>query len=59
MTQFNKIISPIQILPRANHPYHLVEASPWPFLMSFSLLSFAIGLVTWLNHLHPNLLPHF
>jgi cytochrome c oxidase subunit 3 len=27
----------MKILPRVFHPYHLVEASPWPFLMSLSL----------------------
>jgi hypothetical protein len=31
------------------HPYHLVDVSPWPILMSFSLLSFALLLVNWLT----------
>jgi len=31
----------------ATHPYHLVDISPWPILMSFGLLSAALLLVTW------------
>jgi len=31
------------------HPFHLVDGSPWPLLMSFSVLSMAFGLVTWLT----------
>ena len=31
------------------HPYHLVDASPWPILMSFALLSGALLLVNWLT----------
>lgn len=49
----------MKILPRTFHPYHLVEASPWPLLMAFSLQSFAIGFVTWITNLHANLIPHF
>jgi cytochrome c oxidase subunit 3 len=30
---------------RQHHPYHLVDASPWPFLMSVSVLVMALGLV--------------
>ena len=29
------------------HPFHLVEVSPWPILMSFALLSGAFALVDW------------
>ena len=32
-----------------NFPYHLVETSPWPILVSFSLLSMAIGAVLYLQ----------
>jgi len=39
------------------HPYHLVDVSPWPFLMSIAALSFAINLVSWLGHYSFNLLP--
>ena len=31
----------------ATHPYHLVDISPWPILMSFAILSTALLLVTW------------
>ena len=31
------------------HPYHLVDVSPWPILMSFGLLSLALALVSWLT----------
>ena len=30
------------------HPFHLVDVSPWPILMSFGLLSGALSLVNWL-----------
>ena len=31
------------------HPYHLVEPSPWPMLLSLNLLFSLIGLVSYLN----------
>ena len=31
------------------HPYHLVEISPWPLLISFSILSFAINVINWIQ----------
>lgn len=31
------------------HPYHLVEPSPWPILLSLNLLFSLIGLVSYLN----------
>ena len=31
------------------HPFHLVDVSPWPILMSFGLLSGALSLVNWLT----------
>lgn len=33
----------------STHPYHLVDVSPWPILMSFALLSGALSLVNWLT----------
>jgi len=30
-------------------PYHLVEPSPWPILLSFSLLNMAIGAVLYMH----------
>jgi hypothetical protein len=32
-----------------NHPFHLVDVSPWPKILSVILLSFALGLVRWLT----------
>lgn len=32
-----------------NFPYHLVETSPWPILVSFSLLTMAIGAVLYMH----------
>jgi cytochrome c oxidase subunit 3 len=33
----------------ASHPFHLVDVSPWPILMSFAALSGALALVRWLT----------
>nr|YP_009692092.1 cytochrome c oxidase subunit III [Hypsauchenia hardwickii]QEG98433.1 cytochrome c oxidase subunit III [Hypsauchenia hardwickii] len=30
-----------------NHPFHLVEKSPWPLIMSMSMLTFTLGMVSW------------
>lgn len=35
------------------HPYHIVDVSPWPILLSFTMLSLAFTIVKWLNHLNP------
>lgn len=32
-----------------SHPFHLVEPSPWPILVSFSLFSMAIGAVMYMH----------
>nr|QED57035.1 cytochrome oxidase subunit III [Anthonomus eugenii] len=34
-----------------NHPFHLVDQSPWPLLGSMSLFSMMMGLIKWF-HLH-------
>lgn len=34
-------------------PVHLVESSPWPFLIAWSFFSLAIGFVSWLSNLLP------
>jgi cytochrome c oxidase subunit 3 len=34
-----------------SHPFHLVDPSPWPFLVAFSLLPLLIHLVFWLHSL--------
>nr|QKK69264.1 cytochrome c oxidase subunit III [Anterhynchium aff. flavomarginatum HB]QKK69277.1 cytochrome c oxidase subunit III [Anterhynchium aff. flavomarginatum SC] len=31
----------------SNHPYHLVSISPWPILMSFSIMFTFIGFIKW------------
>nr|WNS59357.1 cytochrome c oxidase subunit 3 [Hyocrinidae sp.] len=31
------------------HPYHLVDQSPWPIMASFSVLVMVLGLVFWFN----------
>ena len=31
------------------HPFHLVETSPWPILVSFSLLSLTLGAVMYMQ----------
>ena len=30
------------------HPYHLVDISPWPLLLSLTLLSTAISFILWI-----------
>ena len=42
---------------RQVHPYHQVDVSPWPLLMSIAVLTAAIGLVGWLGHFSTNLVP--
>nr|YP_011015280.1 cytochrome c oxidase subunit III [Athousius wudanganus]UBS91002.1 cytochrome c oxidase subunit III [Athousius wudanganus] len=32
-----------------NHPYHLVEVSPWPILGAFSAMSMMMGLIKWFH----------
>nr|AEP27605.1 cytochrome c oxidase subunit III [Cionus olens] len=32
-----------------NHPFHLVDYSPWPILGSFSLFSFMMGMIKWFH----------
>nr|YP_010636367.1 cytochrome c oxidase subunit III [Cyphocaris challengeri]WBQ48837.1 cytochrome c oxidase subunit III [Cyphocaris challengeri] len=39
-----------------NHPYHLVEKSPWPLTSSISALLLTSGLIKWFNLFNPNLL---
>nr|ARH54317.1 cytochrome c oxidase subunit 3 [Curculionidae sp. 6 AH-2016] len=39
-----------------NHPYHLVDKSPWPLLGSLSLFSFMMGLIKWFHLNETNLL---
>ena len=32
------------------HPYHLVNLSPWPYLLSISVFLLALGLVLWFHY---------
>ncbi|ODT76685.1 MAG: cytochrome B562 [Pelagibacterium sp. SCN 64-44] len=36
-----------------NHDYHMVEPSPWPFVMSASVFVFALGIIFWMHHWTP------
>nr|QNG56202.1 cytochrome c oxidase subunit III [Pediacus taiwanensis] len=38
-----------------NHPYHLVDISPWPILGSLSTLILMLGLIKWFHQFNPNL----
>ncbi len=38
------------MLTRQIHPYHQVDVSPWPFLMSIGVFSFAMAQVSWFTH---------
>nr|ARH53862.1 cytochrome c oxidase subunit 3 [Epuraea guttata] len=39
-----------------NHPFHLVDYSPWPILSSFSALILVTGLIKWFHLFEMNLL---
>nr|ARH55234.1 cytochrome c oxidase subunit 3 [Trigonopterus sp. 1 AH-2016] len=39
-----------------NHPYHLVDSSPWPILGSLSTFNFMVGLIKWFHLNDSNLL---
>nr|YP_009742197.1 cytochrome c oxidase subunit 3 [Scolytus schevyrewi]QID77585.1 cytochrome c oxidase subunit 3 [Scolytus schevyrewi] len=39
-----------------NHPFHLVDKSPWPILGSASMFSFMMGLIKWFHLNEANLL---
>ena len=39
----------IKNVRKAAHPFHQVEVSPWPFLMSITIFTGAIGVVSWLG----------
>nr|AXS65555.1 cytochrome c oxidase subunit 3 [Curculionoidea sp. 23 KM-2017] len=38
-----------------NHPFHLVDISPWPILSSFGALTLMIGMIKWFHIFNPNL----
>nr|YP_009706292.1 cytochrome c oxidase subunit III [Cyclommatus strigiceps vitalisi]ASF90505.1 cytochrome c oxidase subunit III [Cyclommatus strigiceps vitalisi] len=39
-----------------NHPYHLVDASPWPILGAFSAMITMIGMIKWFHFYNSSLL---
>nr|AXS66535.1 cytochrome c oxidase subunit 3 [Curculionoidea sp. 21 KM-2017] len=39
-----------------NHPFHLVDQSPWPLLASLSTFSFMMGMIKWFHLNNSNLL---
>nr|AML26114.1 cytochrome c oxidase subunit III [Curculionidae sp. BMNH 1274272] len=41
---------------KKNHPFHLVDQSPWPILGSLSMFSMMMGLIKWFHLFNPNLL---
>nr|ATN23535.1 cytochrome c oxidase subunit III [Pseudocolaspis sp. EMHAU-15071004] len=40
---------------RKNHPFHLVEVSPWPILGAFGTMIMVTGLVKWFHFFNVNL----
>nr|AXS65213.1 cytochrome c oxidase subunit 3 [Chrysomeloidea sp. 4 KM-2017] len=38
-----------------NHPFHLVDASPWPILGAIGTMTMVVGLIQWFHQLNPNL----
>nr|ARH54577.1 cytochrome c oxidase subunit 3 [Platystomos albinus] len=43
-------------MTKKNHPFHLVDVSPWPILGSLSALTLMIGLIKWFHFFNNNLL---
>nr|YP_001974636.1 cytochrome c oxidase subunit III [Rhagophthalmus lufengensis]ABI14544.1 cytochrome c oxidase subunit III [Rhagophthalmus lufengensis] len=39
-----------------NHPYHLVEVSPWPILSAITAMSMMLGMIKWFHLYNINLL---
>nr|WRW53945.1 cytochrome c oxidase subunit 3 [Homoderus mellyi] len=39
-----------------NHPFHLVDASPWPILGALGAMVSMMGIIKWFHFLNPNLL---
>nr|ALO76289.1 cytochrome c oxidase subunit 3 [Sinoxylon sp. SIN01] len=38
-----------------NHPFHLVDVSPWPIVGAFNALNLMMGLIAWFHTYHHNL----
>nr|AOY39973.1 cytochrome c oxidase subunit 3 [Scolytinae sp. BMNH 1040118] len=45
-----------KLLQTKNHPFHLVDASPWPLLGSLSVFSLLAGSIKWFHLMSPSLL---
>nr|ANJ70656.1 cytochrome c oxidase subunit 3 [Stenus clavicornis] len=39
-----------------NHPFHLVDYSPWPLISSLSTLNLMVGMIKWFHKLENNLM---
>nr|QGA73995.1 cytochrome c oxidase subunit 3 [Cryptocephalus flavolimbatus] len=39
-----------------NHPFHLVDPSPWPIISAFGVMTIMVGLIQWFHQLNNNLL---
>nr|UUK33549.1 cytochrome c oxidase subunit 3 [Metopiellus sp.] len=39
-----------------NHPFHLVDLSPWPILISFMIMMSMIGMIKWFKFFNYNLM---
>nr|YP_010269878.1 cytochrome c oxidase subunit III [Polygraphus poligraphus]QXG82898.1 cytochrome c oxidase subunit III [Polygraphus poligraphus]UJX85653.1 cytochrome c oxidase subunit III [Polygraphus poligraphus] len=42
-------------MTKQNHPFHLVNPSPWPILGSFSTFSLLMGIIKWFHFNNPSL----
>nr|YP_010528154.1 cytochrome c oxidase subunit III [Abia zhui]UXW64295.1 cytochrome c oxidase subunit III [Abia zhui] len=43
-------------MSKHNHPYHLVDYSPWPLLGSLSVMIMLMGSIKWFNYYNNNLM---
>nr|YP_003331294.1 cytochrome c oxidase subunit III [Chauliognathus opacus]ACM45016.1 cytochrome c oxidase subunit III [Chauliognathus opacus] len=43
-------------MTKKNHPYHLVEVSPWPILGSFGTMALMLGMIKWFHLFNNDLL---
>nr|YP_010547171.1 cytochrome c oxidase subunit III [Abia berezowskii]UYK52058.1 cytochrome c oxidase subunit III [Abia berezowskii] len=43
-------------MSKHNHPYHLVDYSPWPILGSLSVMIMMVGSIKWFNFYNNNLM---
>nr|QUB07077.1 cytochrome c oxidase subunit 3 [Cryptocephalus flavolimbatus] len=39
-----------------NHPFHLVDYSPWPIIAAFGTMTMMVGLIQWFHQFNNNLL---